>query len=349
MKLLDSRNDFVLLLLHADPPVIYMMDWVFRNPSPAPWLLLQALRRRRCHVLVQLSWTHESADMAARLAGRVARYARRYPGHEITILTNTPEEREAVTARGLDALYCNGAAFLSPSMFFPLPGCRKEFRAIYDAVVSPYKRHELAREVENLALITYRKPTSTRAHIRSTLAALGDAAWLNGRPDGKLEWFDQAAVNRNINRARVGLCLSAVEGFMYASTQYLLAGLPVVTTPSAGGRHVFYEPDYVRTVDEDPAVVAAAVQAFCAAPPDPRHIRQRTLQKFAEHRGRFLERMRDLVAGRDPQGVWRDGWPEGLPHKLHGGDYTLRENFAALRGPGRPAPWRAGAGTVQRR
>ena len=39
---------------------------------------------------------------------------RRYPGHEITLLANTPAEREAVAAQGLDALFCNGAAFLSP-------------------------------------------------------------------------------------------------------------------------------------------------------------------------------------------------------------------------------------------
>lgn len=346
MNLLDYRNGF-FLLLHADPPVLYMKDWVFRNPALAPWLLLQALRRRRCHVLVQMSWTHESENMTAKLAARAARYARRYPGHEICFLANTAEEREAVAARGLDALYCSGAAFLSPAVFFPIADCRKEFQAVYDAVVSPYKRHLLARDVKQLALITYRKETSTRAYTRSTLAALGDAAWLNGQPDGKLEWLDQAAVNRNINRARVGLCLSAVEGFMYASAQYLLAGLPVVTTPSAGGRHVLYEPEFVRTVAENPAAVAAAVEEFCAAPPDPQYIRQRTLQKFSAHRRRFLERIRGLVGGRDPEGVWNNGWPEGLPHKLHGGGYSLRDNFAAVRRPGQPAPWRAGSRPVQ--
>jgi hypothetical protein len=91
------------------------------------------------------------------------------------------------------------------------------------------------------------------------------------------------------------------------------------------------------------------VEEFCAAPPDPGHIRQRTLQKFSEHRRRFLERMRDLVAGRDPDGVWKNGWPEGLPHKFDGDGYTLRDNFAAVRSPGQPAPWRAGGGPVQGR
>jgi hypothetical protein len=134
---------------------------------------------------------------------------------------------------------------------------------------------------------------------------------------------------------------------MYASAQYLLAGLPVVTTSSAGGRDVFYEPDYVRTVAEEPAAVAAAVEEFCAAPPDPGHIRQRTLQTFLEHRQRFLQRMRDFVAGRDPDGVWQNGWPEGLPHKLDGVGCTLRDNLAAVRKPGRSAPWLADCVHVQ--
>jgi glycosyltransferase involved in cell wall biosynthesis len=201
--------------------------------------------------------------------------------------------------------------------------------------------------VENLALITYRKGDSSRSYVKSTLASLGHATWLNGRPDRRIEWFGDAAVNRNLNRARVGLCLSATEGFMHASAQYLLAGLPVVTTPSVGGRAIFYEPDYVRTVAADPAAVAAAVEAFCAAPPDAGHIREKTLEKFALHRARFLELIRGRLAGRDPDGVWADGWPEGLPHKLHGGRLSLWDNLEAVRQPGQPAPWLAAVTPVQ--
>ena len=71
-------------------------------------------------------------------------------------------------------------------------------------------------------------------------------------------------VNRHLNRAGVGLCLSEREGAMFASTEYLLSGLPVVSTPSTGGRHVYYDEEYCWTVPPDPRSVAEAVAALKA-------------------------------------------------------------------------------------
>jgi glycosyltransferase involved in cell wall biosynthesis len=49
-------------------------------------------------------------------------------------------------------------------------------------------------------------------------------------------------VNQGLARAVVGLCLSTVEGSNYASMEYMLAGLPIVSTPSIGGREVYFDP-----------------------------------------------------------------------------------------------------------
>ena len=49
-------------------------------------------------------------------------------------------------------------------------------------------------------------------------------------------------VNNFLNQCKVGIILSEVEGANYASIQYLLAGLPVVSTKSKGGRDVFFDP-----------------------------------------------------------------------------------------------------------
>ncbi|WP_164127899.1 glycosyltransferase, partial [Stenotrophomonas maltophilia] len=62
--------------------------------------------------------------------------------------------------------------------------------------------------------------------------------------DGLTARLTPEAVNRVYNQAAVGLCLSAVEGAMCASMEYLMAGLPVVSTPSVGGRDVYFDPDY---------------------------------------------------------------------------------------------------------
>ncbi len=53
--------------------------------------------------------------------------------------------------------------------------------------------------------------------------------------------------------------LSAEEGSSYASMEYLLAGLGVVSTHSTGGRDVYFDPDYCITCDPTPEAVRDAV------------------------------------------------------------------------------------------
>jgi glycosyltransferase involved in cell wall biosynthesis len=58
----------------------------------------------------------------------------------------------------------------------------------------------------------------------------------------------------------IGGIFSAEEGACYACTEYLLCGLPVVTTPSLGGRHVWLNANNSITVDASPEAVAQGVQ-----------------------------------------------------------------------------------------
>lgn len=338
MSLFKWNNGF-FLVLNTEPPVIYMKDWILRSPGKEQWLTLQMLRNRNAHLLVQISWDHEPEHRAKGMAKITSRYLRRYPKHRITFLANTRDEQATLEAHGLDTLYCNGSVFLSESVHYPIPNCTKEFNAVYDGVVSPYKRHELACEIAGLALITYIKGDSTPDYIAATVKGLKDATWLNGSPDKKTTWVDDEQINQEVNRARVGLALSAEEGFMYGSAQSLLAGLPLVSTHSVGGRDIFYDPAYSRIVKDDPVAVAEAVEEYCANPPPPEFVHSSTLNKFAPHRERFMNLMREITTGCDPDGIWQDGLPEGLPNKLKGSPFTVRENMAALKNPGGTAPW----------
>ncbi len=90
---------------------------------------------------------------------------------------------------------------------------------------------------------------------------------------------------------------------MYASTQYLLCGLPVVSTRSEGGRDVFFDPAYVRIVDDDPEAVRAAVHELIALRISPEEIRDRTLARIREHRERLFELIEGCYA---ESGVSRD-------------------------------------------
>ncbi len=103
---------------------------------------------------------------------------------------------------------------------------------------------------------------------------------------------------------------------MYASAQYLLAGLPVVTTHNIGGRDVFFHPEHVRWVDDDPDCVAAAVRDLVANPPDPQEVRSRVLETMAEHRTRLVALLNDIYRVEQCAESWADGWPAWLPNKL---------------------------------
>ena len=69
-------------------------------------------------------------------------------------------------------------------------------------------------------------------------------------------------VNAALNRAAVGLCLSRMEGANYASLEYMLAGLPVVSTPSIGGREMYFDPEFCIVCDPDPVAVREAVESL---------------------------------------------------------------------------------------
>jgi hypothetical protein len=97
-----------------------------------------------------------------------------------------------------------------------------------------------------------------------------------------------SAVNRHLNRAGVGLCLSEREGPMFASVEYLLSGLPIVTTPSTGGRDVYHDEEYCWTVPLDPRSVADSVRALGARAMPRAYVRARTLERLRLDRARFL-------------------------------------------------------------
>ena len=75
----------------------------------------------------------------------------------------------------------------------------------------------------------------------------------------------------------------------------MLAGLPVVSTPSQGGRDVYFDPDYCLICEPNPAAVRDAVQAMKARKLSHEYIRARTLAKIVSQRRLFLTLLDDLI------------------------------------------------------
>src|SRR5262249_36616283 len=99
-----------------------------------------------------------------------------------------------------------------------------------------------------------------------------------------------------LNRSRVGLCLSALEGAMRAAIEYALCGLAVVSTHSVGGRERFLIGPHVRMVEDDADAVARAVAELKAKAFNPIAIREHTGRLIAFDRYNFLQSANRIAA-----------------------------------------------------
>jgi glycosyltransferase involved in cell wall biosynthesis len=288
--------------VHTDPLIIYIMP--FGEEVEA---LSRRLRGRRAWLLVSNPWIPRGAKETAELRLQTDRLLARYPHLAVTYLCNDREEASRLTDRGMDAEFCHQNAFLDERLFRVLPAATKSVDAIYIAQLAVFKRHYLAREVRDLVVSTYLTEWCDGDYIRRATDALKHARWVYD--------LSQEQLCGLINECRTGLCLSAAEGGMYASMEYLLCGLPIVTTSSVGGRDVFFDPEHVITVDADPTAVARGVQEMISRRLDPHRIRASALEKAETHRSNFVNIVNRILvtAGRAPSFRWGDRFT----HKMY--------------------------------
>ena len=248
---------------------------------------------RPAHVLISLNWSLEKH--LPHIVAYIDRGRKQFPKIKFTILASAEEEVTVARSRDIDCFLCNHNCFLDERSIYPEPNAPKIYDAVYNARIIPAKRFELAAQTPRLAIITGGHELD-KNYAATVLASLRDLAFCNYRPaSGVVHYMNVEQVRRILVQSWCGLALSAIEGAMYASGEYLLAGLPVVTTPSRGGRDLFFHPDYVTTVEEKPEAIAAAVLDFKERRLDPIVIRNRTIALFREHRRRLVARLCEIL------------------------------------------------------
>lgn len=152
----------------------------------------------------------------------------------------------------------------------------KEYDAIYVARFTPFKRHELTIEVPNLALVM------GNLHGGSEASELPNHIFRNE------EQLSEEGVAIKINQSRCGLILSEIEGACFASSEYLLCGVPVVSTHSKGGRDFWYNNYNSIIVGPNASEVRAAVEYFVHNPRDPIVIRNAHIESSNLCREKFI-------------------------------------------------------------
>jgi len=330
-------------LLHGQPVVLHTAMWELEKSTSALWTVLEALPRRRSHLLVTPTWTVDEAYTRGTLSPGEARVRNAFEHVEVTMLAATATDVDMLTDLGLNAIHFSHNAFVREDLFFPIPGRRPEFDAIYDGKWADYKRHPLASNIRSLALIAFPLPQSCSiGYFRNALAAVAHATWFTKPWLGDPHYMSTAEVNNAYNQSRVGLCLSEREGANFASIQYLFAGLPVVTTHNEGGRDEFLSWSLARWVDDNPAAVAAGVAELVKGDIDPGFIRREALHKVSEHRARLLSWMRRTLAEEDDAirpTRWRSGWPADIPNKGMAFAVPVDDVIGHIRDPARTPPY----------
>ncbi len=233
-------------------------------------------------------------DVLPRYVEHARAIAASFPNVHLTFAASTAQDDQLYRDAGLSSIWCSHNAFVDETLFAPRRDAVKLYDAVYVGRLHPVKRLELAAMVPRMAIVTGRYLVD-EPYASQSLAQIADLRFANYDPGRGVTFLQPSDVHQVLTAARCGLALSANEGAMYASIEYLLSGLPVVTTPSDGGRDVFFHTDYVEMAAPEPTAVAAAVARIIARAIDPQMIHDRTVELMKAHRARLLMWLSGIV------------------------------------------------------
>jgi glycosyltransferase involved in cell wall biosynthesis len=200
-------------------------------------------------------------------------------------MANDAMELQFLHAHGIDAVLFQQNGFINiDEQPRALP---KEFDAVYIARIQRHKRIELARNIASCCIVF---ASADVAYFREIQPLVSHFVFANGDPlSNESRPLPRAQVADWCARSRCGLCLSSEEGAMFASAEYMLWGLPVVSTRSIGGREEYFDDRFCLICEDDPASVAAAVKEAVSRNLEPGVIRNAFLAKVMERRAGLLE------------------------------------------------------------
>ena len=219
---------------------------------------------------------------------------------------NEELEQKSFEEKGFKGEIINQNAWLDENIVMkPLVDIKKEYDAIYVGRFSGFKRHHLAQNVNDLALV------AGNNHGNAIAAGIPSHKYRNSCP------LTPDEVCEKINESYCGLILSAEEGACFASSEYLLCGIPVVSTKSKGGRAVWYNKYNSIICEDDPQEIASAVEFFKANPRNPKKIRDGYIAKSCVYRQRFILKLAELLEMHGEYHVDADAYfKENFIHKM---------------------------------
>jgi len=221
---------------------------------------------------------------------------------ERMLIVNNNQEAALLEQIGVPGFQSSHDIYIPDYDFIPL-GTPAVYDALYTARLAPFKRHYLARKLKNVRMLTGGTGANHTIDAKMERVDTSSQIYLDCL-QGKsvcFEKLDTLGVCAEINRSHCCLALSAEEGQMTASSEYLLCGKPVVSTRSRGGRDVFYNRDNAIIIDDTVDAVVNAVQYWVDNPPDGQIIRRKYLSQLNSYRYDYCRRISQLQMQRGGQ------------------------------------------------
>ena len=288
---------------------------------------IQLAQDKECSIIVQPSWyIPKQAKQIAQITREVKRH---FPKISFYFICPTNFETNYLKEMGLDSLHIHKNAFIDTNIFIPDTE-EKIYNAVHIANVMPFKRHFLAWEVPNIAVVTYDYTGQKRQF--EEIAGYKHLAYANFKITNGLAKLDEHSkseeslaskmsltpmeVKKIICQSNCGIILSEEEGANLASTEYLLCGIPVVSTKSVGGREELFDFRHVLMVEPHANRVENAVRLFQELKIDRLEIRNSVMDKIRIHRHRFINFLSQITSKDLMSEVDADFWHPNFTNKL---------------------------------
>ncbi len=303
LKNLIDGDSLPVYVIFRNPPVFISYFEDFQKCKDD---IIHSLSGEKAHFIFQFGWHRETQERAEEVGKEIADLKRTNPEIESIFLCNSENEQRLVGAAGVRAEFCHQNAFLDENIY-SIYNVPKKYDAIYVARITPFKRHFLASKIKSLRLIGDYS-MKEEWHFNEVMRALPNADW-------KRKAFSRF-MSRNMCEAHCGLCLSAEEGAMFVSAEYLLSGLPVVSTANIGGRDVMFDKSYAFPAQDTPDSVLEGVEVMKKTAPPAQEIRKLTLENFAPHREKMISILQEICDKRSVKRNVRAEWSKFFSHKF---------------------------------
>lgn len=212
------------------------------------------------------------------------------------ICCNTETERKNIISKfGIKSVYCNHNAFIDSKLFRVLPNNFKKRDVIYNARFNPIKRHELTYDIDSISYVCWQIEDQTQYEkIKREKKNFDLLNTLDPKSHKGVIPFQEDQLCQIINESRIGLSLSNIEGANFSSIEYLLCGVPVISTKSKGGRDIFFNRFNSIIIDPQKEALTNAVQSILNNYPNRKQIH--SIRSVAINKQKFfIRRFKDIL------------------------------------------------------